>query len=42
MLLQFQVDTNPGRFEVNAFEIDGLSQNDFMADYLLENTCYCY
>ena len=40
MLLQFQVDTDSERFEVNAFEMNGVPQNYFMSDSLLENMCY--
>ena len=40
MLLQFQVNTDSERFEVNAFEMDGVPQNYFMSDSLLENMCY--
>ena len=39
MLLQFRVDTNRDRFEVNAFEINEIPQNIFMQNALLENMC---
>ena len=39
MLLQFKVDTNRDRFEVNAFEINEIPQNIFMQNALLENMC---
>lgn len=39
MLLQFKVNTASSRFEVNAFEIDGIPQNVFMSNALLENMC---
>ena len=39
MLLQFKVDTNNDRFEVNAFEINEIPQNVFMQNALLEDMC---
>ena len=39
MLLQFKVDTDSDRFEVNAFEINEIPQNVFMQSALLENMC---
>jgi len=39
MLLQFKVDTNSDRFEVNAFEINEIPQNIFMQNALLGNMC---
>ena len=39
MLLQFKVDTNSDRFEVNAFEINEIPQNVFMQNALLSDMC---
>ena len=39
MLLQFRVNDDMDRFEVNAFEIEGESQYEFMTNALLENMC---
>ena len=39
MLLQFKVDTNSDSFEVNAFEINGIPQYEYMTFALLEDMC---
>ena len=39
MVLQFKVDTDSERFEVNAFEINEVPQNVFMQSALMENMC---
>ena len=39
MLLQFKVNTDSERFEVNAFELNEIPQNIFMQAALLESMC---
>ena len=39
MLLQFKVDTDNDRFEVNAFEMNEIPQSIFMQNILLEDMC---
>ena len=39
MLLQYKVDTNSDSFEVNAFEINGIPQYEYMTFALLEDMC---
>ena len=39
MLLQFRIYNSSDRFEVNAFEIQGEPQYEYMTDALLENMC---